>query len=450
MFLAKLAATPAAASAAPPVVLSQRRTSRRLRFGGLAAVGIMLVVAGCSSSTSESATASGSPSVAASSPTGNADPATQAALSAAMSTLMSKYQLKSLIVRITKDGQDVFTTASGEAMTGVPATPEMRFRNGSFAFTYIGEIFAKLVDQGKVSLDDPLATWFPEYPRASEITVKNLLNMTSGYADYVYQPAMGDSLNADPFKQWTNEELLALGFGGPEQFAPGTNWGYSHTNYVILTQVLSKITGKPMAEVMDEYIIKPMNLTATGGNDDTPAIPEPAMHAFTSERAEYFGVSPISRLYEESTYWNPSWTTGEGAVQTSNIYDVTTSMEIVGSGSQVSDEMYAAQTGPNLVGFGSKDPTGVCTACRPNTEAASYGLGVILLGPWITQTKSFAGAAATSGYLPSEQLTVSVAMTYLPTAYDAATDLNASSWATFSGLADVVAPGQAPPPPSTG
>ena len=146
----------------------------------------MLVVAGCSSTTSESATASGSPSVAASAPTGNADPATQAALSAAMATLMSKYQLKSLIVRITKDGQDVFTTASGEAMTGVPATPDMRFRNGSFAFTYIGEIFAKLVDQGKVSLDDPLATWFPDYPRASEITVKNLLNMTSGYADYVY------------------------------------------------------------------------------------------------------------------------------------------------------------------------------------------------------------------------------------------------------------------------
>ena len=429
----------------------QQRLGTGQRTRALATLGFaLLVAAGCGSEASEpSGSNTPAASAAATAPTGNADPATQAALSAAMTSMMSTYQLKSLIVRVTKDGEDVYTAAAGEAMTGVPATPEMRFRNGSFAFTYIGEIFAKLVDQCKVSLDDPLDTWFPEYPRASEITVKNLLNMTSGYADYVYQPAMGDSLNSNPFKQWTNEELLAIGFGGPEQFAPGTNWGYSHTNYVILTQVLSKITGKPMAEVMDEYIIKPMNLTATSGNGDTPAIPEPAVHSFTAERAEYFGVSPISRLYEESTYWNPSWTTGAGAVQTSNIYDVTTSMEIVGSGSQVSKEMYAAQTGPNLVGFGTKDPTGVCTACRPNTDSASYGLGVILLGPWITQTKSFAGAAATSGYLPSEKLTVSVAMTYQPAAFDQATNLNASSWATFGALAEVVVPDAPPPIPVT-
>lgn len=59
-------------------------------------------------------------------------------------------------------------------------------------------------------------------------------------------------------------------------------------------------------------------------------------HSFIAERAEYFGVTPTSRAYEEGTFWNPSWTTANGAVQTTNTYDMNTSMEIVGSGAQVS------------------------------------------------------------------------------------------------------------------
>jgi CubicO group peptidase (beta-lactamase class C family) len=380
-----------------------------------------------------------------SSPSGNADSATRESIEQAARDSMDTFHLKSLIIRITAGGQDVYTAAMGESMTGVPATPDMHFRNGAMAFTYIGQIFAQLVDSGEVTLNDPLAIWFPEYPRATEITLKNLLNMTSGYADYVYQPELGDSLNADPFKQWTNEELLDIGFRGPEQFAPGTNWGYSHTNYVILGQVLERITGEPMADVMQEFIIEPMNLTATGSNGGTPAIPSPVQHSFTAERAEYFGVTPIPRAYEEGTFWNPSWTTANGAVQTTNIYDMTTSMEIVGSGSQVSAEMYEEQTGANLIGFGQTDPTGVCTVCRTNTEAGSYGLGVIRMGPWITQTKSFAGAAASTGYLPSEKLAVSVSMTYQPEAYADGGSLNTSSMATFAAVVDAVVPGMAPP-----
>ena len=436
-----------------PNSTKSRRRSRI--FGGVAVAGLsvgLLMLSACGggagdsngagSTATSSETAAGS--AAPSAPTGNADSATQAAIEQAARESMATYHLKSLIIRVTSDGEDVYTAAMGESMTGVPATPDMHFRNGAMAFTYIGQIFAKLVDAGEVSLDDPLANWFPEYPRADQITIKNLLNMTSGYADYVYQPELADSLDRDPFKQWTNEELLEIGFAGPEQFAPGTNWGYSHTNYVILGQVLEEITGEPLDAVMEEYIIGPMGLTATGGNGGTPAIPTPVQHSFTAERAEYFGVTPTPKAYEEGTFWNPSWTTAEGAVQTTNIYDMTTSMEIVGSGAQVSPEMYQAQTGTNLLGFGSPDPTGVCSACRTNTDEASYGLGVIRSGPWITQTKSFAGAAASTGYLPSEKLAVSVSMTYLPEAYADSGSLNDSSRATFAAVVEAVAPGKGP------
>lgn len=418
-----------------------KRSARKYRLAVTAAALAMFVV-GCSSQTTADSGADRSVAANQSSPTGSASAATRAAIEAAIADSMAQYHLKALIVRVTIDGQDVYTTAVGDSMTGVPATPQMKFRNGAFAFTYIGQIFAKLSDQGRVSLDDKLATWYPDYPQASEISVRNLLNMTSGYADYVRQPELVDMVQDDPFRQWTNDDLLAIGFGAPQLFAPGTNWGYSHTNYVVLTQVLSKITGKPMAEVMDEYIIKPMELTATSGNDDTPNIPEPVLHSFTSERSEFFAVPSNMQLYEEGTFWNPSWTTGEGAVQTSNIFDVTRSMEIVGSGMQVSPEMYAAQTQAQLVGLG--EPTVTCPDCRAQTEAASYGLGVILRGPWITQTKSFAGNAATAGYLPADKLAVSVAMTYSPAAFTSAIDLNSSSAATFNAIVSAVAPGKAP------
>ncbi len=455
-------------SAAPPPTRPGHRADNaghsargfRNRASSAGLVAAALLLAGCSTSagtgdSSASAGTAGSAGTASSSrdaasiatapaTSGTADAATRAAIEQALAAAMAKYQLKAVIVRVTKGDQNVYTAARGESMTGVPATPAMHFRSGAFGFMYIGQIFAKLVDAKQVSLDDKLSNWFPDYPRADQITIKNLLNMTSGYADYVYQPAMLASSDRDPFRQWTDDELIALGLNGPEQFAPGTNWGYSHTNYVILAKVLEKLTGKPMVDVMSEYVLEPMKLAQTGSNAGTPAIPEPALHAFTSERAEYFKVSAGTPFYEEATYWNPSWTTAKGAVITTDIADMSTSMQIVGSGSQVSPEMYAAQTGPNLVGFGTKDPTGTCSSCRPNTAQMSYGLGVWRLGAWLAQNASFAGLASTSGYLPAEKLTVSVAMTYLPAAFLNAEAYGTSSWSTFAALAGAVAPGQAP------
>ena len=199
---------------------------------------------------------------------------------------MTTYDLNALIVRVTADGENVFTGAFGESVTGVPATPEMHYRNGAFAFTYIAHIVSQMVDEGIVSYDDTLSTWLPDLPSADAITLRNLLNMTSGYADYVYQPELLDGTGLDPFRQWTSEEMIEIGTSVPLYFEPGTNWGYSHTNYVILGRVLEQIAGKPMAEIMQEYIVEPMGLTNTSSNENTPLIPEPVLHSFSSERRE--------------------------------------------------------------------------------------------------------------------------------------------------------------------
>jgi len=351
---------------------------------------------------------------------------------------MATNHLRSLIVQVRSNGSDVYTAALGESMTGVPATPVMHFRNGAMAFTYMSTLLLTLVDQKKVSLDTKLSQFRPDLPYADHITLKNLANMTSGYADYVYQNELLQGLMQNPFRQWAPEELIKIGVGKPMMFAPGTNWGYSHTNYVILGGVLEKIAGMPLNDALQKYVFEPMGLTQTNGFK-TPEIPEPALHTYSSEQRQYLGVKPGLPFCPESTYWNPSWTTYDGALQTTDVTDMSKTMEAVGTGKVLSPSSSAAQIGPELIGFGHT--VAGCAACRQLTDALHYGLGVVLLGPWITQTKSFAGSSATVGYLPTQKLTITVEVTYLPEAFDAEGNYRDGSVATFKTLAGTLAPG---------
>jgi CubicO group peptidase (beta-lactamase class C family) len=323
----------------------------------------------------------------------------------------------------------------------VPATADMHFRNGAMAFTYMSTMLMELVDQGKVKLDDKLSKFFPDLPEADHITLKNLANMTSGYADYVYQQEVLHGVNIDPFRQWTPEELIHIGISAPMMFPPGTNWGYCHTNYVILGRVLEKVTGMPLDQGMQKYILGPMDLKQTR-SINTPQIPEPVLHTFSSERRADLHVPPNVLFYEEATFWNPSWTTAEGAVQITDIADMTNSMIAVGEGKVLSKSSWQAQVGPNLVDFGHADPK--CSVCRPNTTRFNYGLGVVNLGPWNTQTKFFAGSGATTGYLPSQKLAITVVTTVAPGAFDAEGNYSASSDKVFVALANQLAPNTLP------
>ena len=359
------------------------------------------------------------------------------------SDAMKRYDLKSIIVQVTSDGKDVFTGALGESMTGVPATPDMHFRAGAMAFTFMSTMLMELVDQNKVGLDDKLSKFLPNLPAADRITLKNLANMTSGYADYVYQPEVLHAVVFEPFRQWSPEELIQIGTSKPMMFEPGTNWGYSHTNYVILGRVLEKITGMPLAEAMQKYIFGPMDLQQTQ-SFNTPQIPAPVLHTFSSERREDLRIPPGVPFYEESTFWNPSWTTAEGAVQTTDIADMTKTMVAVGSGKILSKSSWEAQVGPNLVGFGHADPK--CPVCRQNTTTFNYGLGVLNIGPWIAQSKGFAGCDAMVGYLPSKKLSIAVVVTYGPGAFDEKGNFKSSdvSRKIFALLTNALAPDTLP------
>lgn len=324
---------------------------------------------------------------------------------------MTAYDLRALILRVTVDGQPVFTEALGESLPGVPAAADMKVRNGFVAYSYLTTILLELVDDPRmnVRLSDPLSKYLPDLPRADQITLLMLANSTSGYADYVYQPEVEEALKADPDRQWSTDELIRIGTSATPMFAPGTNWAYSHTNYAILGAVLSIAAHKPLGDLMAQYIFEPMGLRHTQGSN-TPDIPPPVLHTFSTER---------NGTYEDSTFWNPSWTAPAGALQTSDVADLATSIAAIGSGKLLSPASRDAQVVPHLIGFGHKVDDGSCPACRQNTEAFSFGLAVILQGPWITGNKFFAGSGAAVGYLPQDKVAIAVITTYQPDAFDA-------------------------------
>ncbi|MER5207762.1 serine hydrolase domain-containing protein [Streptomyces sp. NPDC002825] len=313
--------------------------------------------------------------------------------------------LKSVILRVTVDGRELVTTALGESMTGVPATPAMHFRNGNIAIAYMGTALLRLVDQGTVGLDDPVARWLPGLKDGDRITLRMLAASTTGLVDYVRLPAFQQAVVADPFRRWTADEVVRLSTSQDRWYAPGTNWSYSHANFVLLGAALEKITGTRLDVLLQRQVLGPLGLRETR-NSFTPDIPEPVLHAFTSDRG----------TYEESTFWNPSWTTAPGAVETTDICDLARSAAGIGSGRLLSPASYRELLNPGTVGLGHATATCPAKICITQTEATHYGLGLLVLGDWVSQHPLFFGYSASQAYLPSERLSIAVSTTNGPDA----------------------------------
>ncbi|WP_042432366.1 serine hydrolase domain-containing protein [Streptacidiphilus anmyonensis] len=310
-------------------------------------------------------------------------------------------KLRAVVARVTENGRELWTGALGTSMTGVPARPDMRFRAGSVAITYMGTILLQLADEKRISLDDPLSRWLPEVPHAREITLRMLGDTTSGFQDYVKNPDFQKALLAQPFKQWTPEELL--GYANPRTllYRPGTNLSYSHANFLLLGEALQRITHTRLDHLLEQRIYRPLGLHATS-NGYTPDIPTPVLHAFTTARG----------TYEESTFWNPSWTTAPGAVITQDICDLARSGEGIGTGRTLTRQGYRTLFDPGTIGLGEK--TAQCPLCIPQTRAAHFGMSVLWVNGWLIQNPSFLGYAAIMAYLPSRHLSIAVSATDTP------------------------------------
>ena len=351
--------------------------------------------------------------------------------------------LKALLIHVIADGEQLVSVAYGESMNGVPANPQMHLRNGAVSITYMSTLLLQFVDDGLITLDDPISTWLPDLPDADDVTLRMLANMTSGYPDYVQNATFQKTFYDNPFAIYDSQQLIDFGLSTPRVFPPGTNWDYSHTNYVILGLALEQIGGAPLAELLQERISAPLGLTGTQSTQ-TAQIPEPVLHAYSSERRSVLGIPADTPFYEETTFWNPSWTLAPGAVQTSTIADMAVSALAFAEGTLLSPASHAAQIAPDLAGFGA--PLEGCPACHTLGDGYVYGLGIVLSGAWVLQNPLLAGYGSVAAGLPGRNIAIAVATTFTEACFDDQGENRSSraSWNIFADIASVVAPDVAP------
>jgi len=159
---------------------------------------------------------------------------------------------------------------SGEQLTvssGMKA--EQRMLAGSTGKTFFASLALRLVNEGKLSLDEKVSkylgkeNWYAKVQNAETITVRMLMNHTTGIEEYYELGNFMETLVSNPDKKWTPEECIGYTLGRPALFAAGTDWGYADTNYLILGLVVQSITKKEAYKQIDEYFIKPNKLINT-------------------------------------------------------------------------------------------------------------------------------------------------------------------------------------------
>jgi CubicO group peptidase (beta-lactamase class C family) len=268
----------------------------------------------------------------------------------------------------------------------------MYFRIGSIAIPYLIDLLLQLEDEGKLSLNDKLAKYRPNFPESNEVTLRMLANVTSGYPDWVqHNEPFQKLLFENPFRQFSSNELLHFAFTQPLACAPGTCFHYAHTNFAILSQVIAKVTGEPISKLIDERVLKPLGLDHTQISR-FPAFPGPALHAYTGERG----------VYEDATFWSPSWTIGDGTVMTSPMADVVHGARELGRGALISAQADRARTAPTSVGI------------PPFTKHLYYALGITMANGWEFQNPFIDGYTGVSAYLKAQDISVGIVTTQLP------------------------------------
>ncbi|AYJ48850.1 serine hydrolase domain-containing protein [Rhodococcus sp. P1Y] len=265
-------------------------------------------------------------------PTTATDPDYAAQLRNAIPTVMTDNAIPGVVVMVQSPSKGDWTSTFGTAELGqdVPMAVDDYLRIGSNTKTMTSTVILQLVQEGALSLDDPISKFRPDVPGGDDITIADLSEMRSGLYSYTFDPAFNATLDAEPQKAWTADELLAIAFSHPANAAPNQVFDYSNTNIVLLGVVIEQLTGMSASEAFDKRIFEPLDLTHT----HLP-VPEDSSIPDTHPQGYQFGTNvetidsyavPAAQLPEalngtlkplDQTNANPSWAwTAGGAIST--------------------------------------------------------------------------------------------------------------------------------------
>jgi D-alanyl-D-alanine carboxypeptidase len=225
-------------------------------------------------------------------------PIDQAALQTMVETTAKELLIPGAVVLL-RTPQGEFTVSYGTTLLGADSPPraDTHFRIASNTKTMTAAVIVLLAQEGKLTLDDPVSEYVPGVPNGDNITVAQLLKIRSGLYNYTNDPIISKTIDTDPARVWTPDELLAIAFAHPPNFPPGKQYEYNNTNYALLGLVAEKVDGKPLAQVMDDRLFGPHNMQDTELPSSTVnTIREPYSHGYLygSSSVALVGEPPYS------------------------------------------------------------------------------------------------------------------------------------------------------------
>ncbi|MGE0554889.1 MAG: serine hydrolase domain-containing protein, partial [Gemmatimonadales bacterium] len=160
----------------------------------------------------------------------------------------------------------VVATGLANLESATPMLPDQAYFLGSISKVYTAAAVLRLVENGVLALDDSLARFLPSFPDANRITIRMLLQHTSGLKDFYaylyYRPDRAEMIRLVT-KRWTEDELLGLAARFGRWFEPGTDWSYSSTNYYLLGVIVERLTGSSLAEAYRRLLFEPLEIRHT-------------------------------------------------------------------------------------------------------------------------------------------------------------------------------------------
>ncbi len=274
-----------------------------------------------------------------------------------------------------------------------PTAVDALVRVGQPMEAMLGTVMLKLDEEGLLDKDAPVEKYLPQLVNADTITPEMLANSTSGTPDYVRNEQFAATVDANPFADYTYEELLGFAQQSPPLFEPGTSFAYSHTDMASLVEVLEAASGQTLEELLAERIFEPLGMEHSSAHDDAQ-IGRPAYRAFTSERG----------VYEESTTWNPAW--GLNGGMNASVTDLGLWLRALNDGELLNAEDGKLALSPITAGLG------------PMTEEQYFAFGSVVADGWVYGNPSLNGYRGFTGQLRDPSVTIVVWSTAGPNSTD--------------------------------
>jgi D-alanyl-D-alanine carboxypeptidase len=321
--------------------------------------------------------------------------------------LMQRLRIPGAIVSVDSPETGDWTAALGtrDLATGAPMTLGDHMRIGSITKTFTATLILQLVQDGRLTLADKVAKYIPGVPNGRKITIRQLLQMTSGLYNYSEDVGFNERLDRDPEGAWTPQQLLDIAFSHPVDFQPGDGFHYSNTNYVLLGLIAEQLTHQPIAQLFQHRIFDRVGMHETTFNNDTvipyphaqgyqfignvAALTAPVLTGKAAAWADWSAGNP-----DDVTHANASWTWAAGGAE-STLDDLRRWAPVLATGTPLlSPEIQRERL------------TFVSPSGKPGEP--TYGLGIGDFGGFLGHTGMIPGYNSFVGYDPARCATIVV------------------------------------------